>query len=747
MAEEKKDELPAPESLVTWLEYKASRRTSGSSPSMLYPSRQNYNISRFTEYSQSEVYQNRILYYSQEGLPDYPYAPLFPQDSLTDLFGKPRLFLNMHAPQRDWYQTWRKHVINGQRLETDRAYVILLFQELLSKKNRIEDNCFLMMEILQNNIDWMYSMQNILMEWILQYEEKNNLAIPFPYALTRNLFLDSNRFYAAASIHLARKSTPLNLSFRQISVICPYNLTKSYLYTNEKLRWRYEKSIEEAVRTLNSWCLKTYKRPILDYYVAQNTKKYTEIEHAPSPLSNSGTPFRYDFPDYLQAPRLREMVRQVCLQTENIIRKRYKAKPVETDFDLDPALRSMLEKNIRQLFRLKKSDIEARDKQLEEDMYTFSRKNPYGVISDEWDQFLEETNQQAILDFAHEKEKEKVLARQKWEAARRKEKSQEQYAELLEEAIVNYAMDHRQLYIPPLIELRDEIRHILASLDQPLSLEERMKPEMIAKSRAQEQLDDLPAHVKREMVKKIPSKKQLAILSEKYKLPKPDPQKNAPVNSDPKFDDIVFDLSEEGLRQAGYLPRLNSRKIQLQKPAAPKPEAPKPVSRPKLRLDMFKINQLRKESDEVRQMLYVEEEEPGFIAEKADSSALPAKEKEPEQAALPDTNTETALDTGTGKNAGTDAGASIASFLDSLEDYEKETIRVLVQEPDSDIQIQTLEEIASAQFLMPEMLADQINEKFSEYFDDLLLDTMEEIPVILDEYKEDVQDWVNKNYN
>jgi hypothetical protein len=74
----------------------------------------------------------------------------------------------------------------------------------------------------------------------------------------------------------------------------------------------------------------------------------------------------------------------------------------------------------------------------------------------------------------------------------------------------------------------------------------------------------------------------------------------------------------------------------------------------------------------------------------------------------------------------------MGSFLEGLGKGERETLGAIcfVGEPR-----QRLEAIARENRTMPELLIDGINEKFQEAFGDLLIDTREGVPVILDEYQ------------
>ncbi|MDR3171662.1 MAG: TerB N-terminal domain-containing protein [Treponema sp.] len=138
------------------------------------------------------------------------------------------------------------------------------------------------------------------------------------------------------------------------------------------------------------------------------------------------------------------------------------------------------------------------------------------------------------------------------------------------------------------------------------------------------------------------------------------------------------------------------------------------------------LDQLRQESDEVRELLRIE-------ADEEDEHPLGQQAQKPDaEHAL----AESAPSVGPPDRK----PPSIADFLSSLDEGSSATLKLLAERGSSGENLSAaLEQLAQHYLTMPELLFDTINEQFQDVFNDLLIDTMGEAPLVSAEYEEAVK--------
>jgi hypothetical protein len=151
--------------------------------------------------------------------------------------------------------------------------------------------------------------------------------------------------------------------------------------------------------------------------------------------------------------------------------------------------------------------------------------------------------------------------------------------------------------------------------------------------------------------------------------------------------------------------------------AAPPPED---LLREPMELSGTTLRRLREESDELRDLL--EEEENRGEGEIRPPLFFP----EEDQGRSPEPPR-------SGENAGDDLGV----FLAALEDTLREALMLISLGGKGE----ELEALARASGTMPELLMDRINSAYMERQGDLLIETLDEEPVITPEYKEELKKW------
>jgi hypothetical protein len=129
------------------------------------------------------------------------------------------------------------------------------------------------------------------------------------------------------------------------------------------------------------------------------------------------------------------------------------------------------------------------------------------------------------------------------------------------------------------------------------------------------------------------------------------------------------------------------------------------------------IERLRSESDEVKQLLLIEENSAG------------GRRTEPGPAPPP-------LGLKKAEKKQPDIDAFIEAFIDGLNETERKALlRIASAEDPSSLKTE-LKETAAAGLSMPELIIDGINEKFMDAFGDLLIENGKEGPCIAEEYRE-----------
>lgn len=154
-----------------------------------------------------------------------------------------------------------------------------------------------------------------------------------------------------------------------------------------------------------------------------------------------------------------------------------------------------------------------------------------------------------------------------------------------------------------------------------------------------------------------------------------------------------------------------------------------------VKLDFRNINELRLQSDAVREALEVQEtsedvrNEKEMIDAEADRSREKCKETEEY---IENDHTENKE-----KISQNSEPENLQQLLDALTDIQKEVLRVILtmDEPQN-----RLEQIAEEQMSMPEILLDEINEMATEFLDDILIDTFDENPCVLEEYVSELKE-------
>jgi hypothetical protein len=141
----------------------------------------------------------------------------------------------------------------------------------------------------------------------------------------------------------------------------------------------------------------------------------------------------------------------------------------------------------------------------------------------------------------------------------------------------------------------------------------------------------------------------------------------------------------------------------------------------RIELEPLRITRLRAESDEVREMLRID-----------DGS--------PEEDHLPDTPEIPPSPIGffplpeLGK-----AAPGIAGFLEGLDEIEGKVLWILSGKKSGDAKTCALRELTKNTMTMPELLIDGINERFQGFFQDILIEIMDGEPQISAEYGEDIR--------
>jgi hypothetical protein len=166
------------------------------------------------------------------------------------------------------------------------------------------------------------------------------------------------------------------------------------------------------------------------------------------------------------------------------------------------------------------------------------------------------------------------------------------------------------------------------------------------------------------------------------------------------------------------------------------PDEKKPVPA-KLRIETEKLTRLREESDKVRELLRIEADEAWKLipSEKAgfpQGAAFSVTPEESRTRGSPEAAGEAApAQAGETGNTGVPDG-NPAGFLAALDTTERAALKLIARRETRE----ELEALAKTAGVMPELLIDGINEKFQGYFQDLLIVTEQNVPVVQKEYIE-----------
>ncbi|MDR2758831.1 MAG: TerB N-terminal domain-containing protein [Spirochaetaceae bacterium] len=134
-----------------------------------------------------------------------------------------------------------------------------------------------------------------------------------------------------------------------------------------------------------------------------------------------------------------------------------------------------------------------------------------------------------------------------------------------------------------------------------------------------------------------------------------------------------------------------------------------------------RVAQLRNESDDVREMLHIDDGNPPEDDRSGFGEVPPSRNRllslpEPEEA-VPD----------------------MRDFLAGLDEIQGEVLRILAGKDGGDTKKTTLKGLIKNTMTMPEFLIDGINEQFQRAFQDILIETMDGEPQISTEYEEDIR--------
>lgn len=149
-----------------------------------------------------------------------------------------------------------------------------------------------------------------------------------------------------------------------------------------------------------------------------------------------------------------------------------------------------------------------------------------------------------------------------------------------------------------------------------------------------------------------------------------------------------------------------------------------PPTVPKIEIDLTKVERLRAESEEVLSMLQIEEE---AIIEESITTPNPLTDLQPVQPVIEASEQEPIIDT---EKVVESEDEIWIEFAQALEPYQAETLAAIFDGKDPKAAIRN---IAMAQFLMPTMLIDGINELAQDILGDILIESADE-PRLVDDY-------------
>lgn len=164
----------------------------------------------------------------------------------------------------------------------------------------------------------------------------------------------------------------------------------------------------------------------------------------------------------------------------------------------------------------------------------------------------------------------------------------------------------------------------------------------------------------------------------------------------------------------------------LKKEYSPTSGTQAPAARPvELNLDFGSIEELRVQSDAVREALAVEEECSDVEVPPTDNSENTLTENTVTVETRPDNN-------GCDYFNANDLPAELRSLIEAMTPVQQQTLFIVLT--GEDIR-STLTKLAEENLTLPEMLIDEINDTASQYLDDVLIDALGDEPRILEQYE------------
>jgi hypothetical protein len=163
-------------------------------------------------------------------------------------------------------------------------------------------------------------------------------------------------------------------------------------------------------------------------------------------------------------------------------------------------------------------------------------------------------------------------------------------------------------------------------------------------------------------------------------------------------------------------------------PAKPEEYNPSPPL-PAAELSETVLERLRADSDAVRELLRPDAADPALPSARPEvCRASRAKPKKP-----------------AGAKPRPAAKSALRVFLESLDDAGRTALALIAGAPEKDADMtQSLAALARAADTMPELIVDRINAGFLEISGDLLVDTVDEMPSIQPEYREEVKKFLEE---
>ena len=161
----------------------------------------------------------------------------------------------------------------------------------------------------------------------------------------------------------------------------------------------------------------------------------------------------------------------------------------------------------------------------------------------------------------------------------------------------------------------------------------------------------------------------------------------------------------------------------LKKEYTPKKTEKAPPKQVEIKLDFDSIASLRAQSDAVRDALEVAEDEMQY-------ENTPEPEPAAQQGPAAETETRGAQLDETGLTE------ELRQFWEALTDLQRQALRAVLCSGDPQ---EKLTELAEEAMSMPELLIDEINDAATQFLDDILIDTFDGAPAVLEQYADDLK--------